>query len=157
MTMTFTQAQDFLQDFLHQQLPLTAAMQVSVAKYDGLSLLLTAPLACNSNDKNTAFAGSISSLATVCGWGALMVWAKDHYDDCQVAVTHADIQYKKPINTDFWAKALLPNPEVLAHMQKTLSHKGRIRAQLYIEVGDENGVCSTQIAEYALWRLKEQN
>lgn len=154
MSMSHTQAINFLQDFLHQQLPLTAAMQVSVSHYDGLSLVLSAPLACNHNDKSTAFAGSISSLATVCGWGALMLWAKDHYDDCQVAVSHADIHYKKPVNGDFWAKAILPDAATLAHLQKTLSHKGLVRAQLYIEVGDDKGISSTQIAEYALWRVK---
>jgi thioesterase domain-containing protein len=142
-----------LKVFLYQHIPLAAAMQVDIHHYDGLHLTLTAPLACNHNDKATAFAGSISSLATVCGWAALMLWAKEHHGECQVAVSHADIHYKKPILTDFKARATLPHGEALAHLHKTLSHKGRGRAQLHIEVSDEHGVAVTQVAEYAVWRV----
>jgi|JI10StandDraft_1071094.scaffolds.fasta_scaffold759604_2 thioesterase domain-containing protein len=152
MTMTHEQSMQFLQQFLYEQLPLTKAMQVQVAAYDGQSLVLTAPLACNHNDKGTAFAGSIGSLATVCGWGLWMLWTKAHYDECQVAVSHGDIQYKKPITTDFWAKAMLPDDDILAHIQKTLSHKGKVRAQTYIAVGDDHNTAASQLAEYALWR-----
>jgi thioesterase domain-containing protein len=152
MAMTYEQSMQFLQEFLYENLPLTKAMQVQVAAYDGESLVLTAPLDCNRNDKGTAFAGSISSLATVCGWGLWMLWTKDNYDECQVAVSHGDIQYKKPITTDFWAKAILPDADVLAHIQKTLSHKGKVRAQTYIAVGDDHQVGASQLAEYALWR-----
>ena len=131
---------DALQQFLDRHIPLTVAMQVKAQSYDGQHLVLTVPLAANHNDKGTAFAGSISSLATVCGWSALMLWSKEHYGDCQVAVSHADIQYKKPILGDFHAKATLPSKEALQHLHKTLSHKGRGRAQLHIEVADEHGI-----------------
>ncbi len=145
-----------LKVFLYQHIPLAAAMQVGIEPYDGLHLTLTAPLACNHNDKSTAFAGSISSLATVCGWAALMLWSKEHYGECQVAVSHADIHYKKPILTDFKARATLPHGDALVQLQKTLNHRGRGRAQLHIEVSDEHGVAVTQVAEYAVWRVVTQ-
>jgi len=149
-----TYSTDDMKDFLYQHIPLAEAMQVNIESYDGQHLLLSAPLACNHNDKGTAFAGSISSLATVSGWIALMLWTKDHYDgEFQVAVAHADIHYKKPILTDFTARATLPNGDALARLHKTVSHRGRGRAQVHIEVLDEYGVAVTQVAEYAVWRV----
>ena len=151
-----TYSTDDMQDFLYQHIPLASAMQVNIDSYDGLHLVLSAPLACNSNDKGSAFAGSISSLATMSGWIALMLWTKDHYEgEFLVAVAHADIHYKKPILTDFTARATLPHGDALAQLHKTLLHKGRGRAQLHIEVCDGHGVAVTQVAEYAVWRVKE--
>lgn len=145
---------EYMHDFLYQHIPLAVAMQVTIDSYDGAHLVLSAPLACNHNDKGTAFAGSISSLATVSGWVALMLWTKAHYQgEFQVAVSHADIHYKKPILTDFKARAVLPHGDALAQLHKTISHRGRGRAQVHIEVLDEHGVAVTQVAEYAVWRV----
>lgn len=151
-----TYSTEDMKSFLYQHIPLAVAMQVDIESYDGAHLVLTAPLACNHNDKGTAFAGSISSLATVSGWIALMLWAKNHYEgEFQVAVAHADIHYKKPILSDFKARASLPHGDALAQLKKTLSHKGRARAQVHIEVLDEYGVAVTQVAEYAVWRVSQ--
>jgi thioesterase domain-containing protein len=151
-----TYSTDDMKDFLYQHIPLAAAMQVNIDSYDGQHLVLSAPLDCNHNDKGTAFAGSISSLATMSGWIALMLWTKDHYDgEFQVAVAHADIHYKKPVLTDFKARATLPHGDALTQLRKTLAHKGRGKAQLHIEVYDEHGVAVIQVAEYAVWRVKE--
>ena len=75
-----TNSTDEMKAFLYQHIPLAVAMQVNIDAYDGQHLVISAPLAVNNNDKGTAFAGSISSLATVSGWIALMLWTKDHYE-----------------------------------------------------------------------------
>ena len=67
-----TNSTDEMKAFLYQHIPLAVAMQVNIDDYDGQHLVISAPLAVNNNDKGTAFAGSISSLATVSGWIALI-------------------------------------------------------------------------------------
>ena len=144
-----------LQDYLYEHIPLSVAMQVKVDQYDGHSLQLSVPLAANHNDKGTGFAGSISSLAALSGWGLAMLWAQERIPgECQAAIAHADIQYRKPIRTDFRALATLPSPEDIATLQQRIAEKGRGKLQVHIEVSDAHGVAVTQIAEYAIWKLE---
>ncbi|MET0363375.1 MAG: YiiD C-terminal domain-containing protein, partial [Sphingobium sp.] len=49
---------DSLQAYLHRQIPLSAAMQVSVQSAALESVTLSAPLEPNINHKSTAFGGS---------------------------------------------------------------------------------------------------
>lgn len=151
-----TESQDlaFIKQYLQQYLPLTVAMQVQVLDYDGQTLRVSAPLEGNHNDKGTAFAGSLSSLATVCGWCLMMVWVKQHHQQpCQVAITQAQIDYKKPTHTDFYAQAHLPDVSSLNQALQMLVRKGRTRLTINIEVCDQQGVTVTQKASYAIWQV----
>ena len=51
--------------FLHEQIPLTKAMEVTLESYDGSQLVVTAPLEPNYNHLGTAFGGSLSALTTL--------------------------------------------------------------------------------------------
>lgn len=137
---------------LQQDIPITAAMGLELVSYDGHTLHLAAPLTLNHNDKGTAFAGSISTTATLAGWALLMLWSQQHVGECQVAVSQAEIRYRKPILTDFYARAYVP--EDLPTLEDVLRHKGRVKAKLRVEVYDEQGLAVEQVAEYAIWRCR---
>jgi thioesterase domain-containing protein len=61
-----------LELFLHEMIPLAKAMGVGVEVSDASALVLTAPKEQNKNSLNTAFGGSLVSLATLAGYG--VVW-----------------------------------------------------------------------------------
>lgn len=65
-----------LQAYLHRQIPLSAAMQVSVVSATLDSVVLSAPLAPNINHKYTAFGGSVSALGILAAWSAYIqaIW-----------------------------------------------------------------------------------
>ncbi|WP_197473590.1 YiiD C-terminal domain-containing protein, partial [Oleiphilus sp. HI0066] len=52
-----------LQDFFMLNVPLARAAEISVHSYDGNRLVFEAPLDPNTNDKGTAFGGSIYVIA----------------------------------------------------------------------------------------------
>ena len=54
-----------LELFLHEMIPLAKAMGVGVEVSDERALTLTAPKEQNKNSLNTAFGGSLVSLATL--------------------------------------------------------------------------------------------
>ena len=56
-----------LQHKIHESIPLSEAMQFSIASLSRESILVTAPLAPNVNIHGTGFAGSIYSLAVLSG------------------------------------------------------------------------------------------
>lgn len=65
-----------LQARLLEEIPLARHMEIRVLCSDRRSLLLSAPLAANSNHKGTAFGGSLYSVAVLAGWGLLTLESK---------------------------------------------------------------------------------
>jgi thioesterase domain-containing protein len=59
-----------LNDFVINTLDLAVAMDIAIESYDRSSLVLSAPLEKNINDKNTAFGGSlyVLNVMTCCAW-----------------------------------------------------------------------------------------
>lgn len=53
----------------HGEIPVSAAMGIAVAGFDGTAIHVTAALEPNVNVHGTAFAGSLFSVASLTGWG----------------------------------------------------------------------------------------
>lgn len=136
----------------HTEIPLTAAMDLQVASFDGRTLVLRVPLAPNINDKGTAFAGSITALGSITGWCLLTLWSAEAVGDCQVAIFDAGFRFAKPLTGDFTATVTLPDNATLAALADSLRQKGRGRAALHITLADSAGEAATLDASYALWR-----
>jgi len=58
-----------LQTRWHAEIPISATMGVKVHRFDNTVLEVTADLTPNLNIHGTAFAGSLFSVAALCGWG----------------------------------------------------------------------------------------
>ena len=59
---------DEITRYLHDHIPITRSLGARVEHADGQSVRLWAPLAQNLNHRDTAFGGSLSSLAILSGW-----------------------------------------------------------------------------------------
>ncbi len=62
---------------LREEIPLTNHLGFQQLEYDGASLAIHAALQPNHNDKGTAFAGSLSACANLCGWGLITLFLED--------------------------------------------------------------------------------
>ena len=60
-----------LQTYLHQHIPLSQAMQVTVVEASLQQVVLTVPLAPNINHRETVFGGSASAVANLAAWSML--------------------------------------------------------------------------------------
>jgi thioesterase domain-containing protein len=94
---TSRQSAERLVGRMHQDIPLTAAMQLSLQSFDGQTLMFPRPLAPNINDKGTAFAGSITSLGCITGWSLLTLWSEPLFGHCQCAVYDAQFHFSQPL------------------------------------------------------------
>ena len=74
-----------LERYLHEQIPLSSAMQVSVESATSESVVLAAPLAPNTNHKLTAFGGSVSALGILAAWSLLHVRLVEAGQDCEAS------------------------------------------------------------------------
>jgi thioesterase domain-containing protein len=62
-----------LETYLHEHIPLSKAMQVSVIEADPGFVKLAAPLAPNINHRETVFGGSASAVAILAAWTILFI------------------------------------------------------------------------------------
>ncbi len=117
-----------------EQIPLAREIDLEIIGYDGRSLVMTAPLTPNRNDKGTGFAGSIAALATLAGWALITLWVEERLGPADVAVYRSEMDYRQPITDDFFARCQLPEEEALDGLLAALESKGRGRLELSVTV-----------------------
>ena len=119
-----------LEQLLHAEIPLTRAMQVRVLRADRNGLALGAALAPNLNHKQTAFGGSLNSLATLACWGLVQLLMRDSDQVATVVIQESRIQFLRPVKRDFEAVCPRPPEAAIEKFRRMLERKGRARLVL---------------------------
>lgn len=120
-----------LQAYLHEKIPISAAMQVRVAEVSCHSIVLAAPLGPNINHQQTLFGGSAAAVAILAAWSLLHVRLRAEGIACDLVIQSNSIDYDLPVTADFTARSMLADPTGWERFLKTLARHGRAR----IEVG----------------------
>ncbi len=122
-----------------EQIPVTAHMGLRIVAWDGEGLRMEAPLAANRNDKGTAFAGSLASLAALAGWALITLQVEERLGAASVAVCRSEMDYRQPVDGDFQALCRLSDTEQVKDFWKQLavSGKGRLPLTVHIQQGGE--------------------
>jgi thioesterase domain-containing protein len=115
-------------DAHYQAMPPVAAMQVSIAGFDGARLRLRAPLARHVNDKGCAFGGSLASLMTLAGWGLLSLRLQEAGLAAEVFVADSSVQFRAPLHADLEAEAWLADPLPRDALLAQWRERGRLQA-----------------------------
>lgn len=133
----------------YQAMPPVAAMQLSIAGYDGTRLCLRAPLAVNVNDKGCAFGGSLASLMTLAAWGLVSLRLQAAGLSAEVFVADSQVRYLAPLFADLQAEAELAADASWDDFTTLLGTRGRARAQLVARVPlPDGGVAAEFSARY---------
>ena len=124
-----------IQDLLHHKIPITRAMAVRVADYDGQRLVLSAPLDKNVKHLGTAFGGSLNALAVLSGYGLL--WLELEDQECHIVIRESSISYERPVRGEIRATCVRPEAGALAEFKRTFRQKGKARISLSATIEDE--------------------
>lgn len=116
-----------LQHYLHEHIPISEAMGVSVNTASPDSVCVEAPLEPNINHRSTVFGGSASAVATLAAWSLLHLRVRDAGLDAQLVIQRNAMDYERPIHGTFTAEARLADPERWDRFRKTLERRGRAR------------------------------
>jgi thioesterase domain-containing protein len=116
-----------LETYLHDHIPLSRAMAVSVIAIDLQSVLLRAPLAPNINHRETVFGGSASALAILSAWSLLHVRLRAAGVASRLVIQRNTIDYDLPILGEFTASAALEAPQRWEPFLQTLARRGKAR------------------------------
>jgi thioesterase domain-containing protein len=133
---------DELERYLHEHIPLSAAMGVTVRFATAQSVALAAPLAPNINHRETAFGGSVSALAILAGWSLVRVRLAARRPKCRIVIQRNCIEYDAPITGDFWAISTLAEPAAWERFERMLERHGRARVRVVCAVESAEGSCA---------------
>jgi thioesterase domain-containing protein len=144
--------------FLHEMIPLAKAMGVGVEVSDDSALTLTAPKEQNKNSLNTAFGGSLVSIATLAGYG--VVWelmrtekkSPEEKTTWHIVVKESRAAYRRPVLGDLRAICERPAQAAIAEFKEALSRYGKAKLKLRTRVV-ENGATAVDVhAAYVVSR-----
>lgn len=127
-----------LENYLHEHIPLSAAMGVKILRADESMVELSAPLAPNINHRETVFGGSASAVAILAAWTLLYVRLQDAGINSRVVIQRNTMSYEHPITTDFTAVAALPDLSHWTKFLNMLKRRGRARISVAVTLVCEN-------------------
>jgi thioesterase domain-containing protein len=119
-----------LERYLHQQIPLSAAMGVRVGMATLQRVQLAAPLAPNINHNETVFGGSAAALATLCAWALLHLRIAHAGLHARLVIQRSSMEYERPIPGDFEAVCRFTDEPAWERFRATLVRRGRARLRL---------------------------
>ena len=132
-----------LETYLHEHIPLSAAMQLSVVALSERGVTLSAPLAPNVNHRNSVFGGSLASLATLAGWSLVHAGLLEIGLPSRVVVMSSQIEYLAPAVGRFEATCRRPEPRAWERFQESVRRRGKGRIALAVEVHSESVLAAT--------------
>ncbi len=123
-------AEKLLERYLHQQIPLSAAMGVRVKMATPEQVQLAAPLAPNVNHHETVFGGSAAALATLSAWSLLHLRLTHAALQARLVIQRSSMEYEQPIPGDFDAVCRFADEPAWERFRVTLARRGRARLTL---------------------------
>jgi len=116
-----------LAHYIHEHIPLSKAMGVSVVAVEDDAIILQAPLEPNLNHRQTVFGGSASALAILASWALLHVRLQAAGIADRLVIQRNTIEYRHPILGQFTARSMLERPDAWRQFTVMLARRGRAR------------------------------
>ena len=137
-----------LQSYLHNHIPLSAAMQVRVDAVCDDHVLLSAPLAPNINHRDTVFGGSASALAILSAWSLLHVRLRQRGVAARLVIQSNRMDYLKPVAGAFSARSSLADAGQWPGFLRLLERRGKARAVVVADLLDGDSVAGRFEGEF---------
>ena len=113
--------------YIHEHIPLSKAIGVSVLAIEDDAVTLQAPLEPNLNHQQTVFGGSASALAILASWALVHVRLQSEGIADRLVIQRNVVEYQYPILGQFTARSMLEHPEGWKAFTAMLARKGKAR------------------------------
>jgi thioesterase domain-containing protein len=123
-----------LQQYLHDHIPISAAMGVKVVQASDDGVRISAPLDLNINHRSTVFGGSAAAVGILAGWTLLHVRLAHGGRGTRIVIQRSTIEYHDPIDGDFEAVAVPPESNEWERFSRLLDRRGRSRIDIRTEM-----------------------
>lgn len=142
-----------LEQYLHENIPITQSMEVYVEHVSLLKVILAAPISKNINHKKTVFGGSLHSMTTLACWSLIYVNLKGLIESSEIVITHSDIQYLAPVSTDFTATCERPDEVAWQRFMQGLKLKGKARIELRARIYQKDKLAVDFLGTFAALKV----
>jgi thioesterase domain-containing protein len=131
---------DELQATLEREIPMSAQMGIRVHGGGPDGLIMRMPLNPNRNHQQTAFAGSLSALCTIAGWGYVYLLLRELGRHGNIVIHRSTIKYAEPVTTsEIHALCRAVTPAETQYFLEMLDDKGQTKLDVSVEVAGKNG------------------
>ena len=113
--------------YIHEHIPLSKAIGVSVVAVADDAVTLQAPLEPNLNHRQTVFGGSASALAILASWALLHVRLQSEGIADRLVIQRNVMEYQHPILGEFTPRSMLARPEGWKPFTSMLARRGKAR------------------------------
>lgn len=137
-----------LQNYLHQHIPLSRAMQVCVLQAQSGEVRLQAPLEPNINHRHTVFGGSAAALAMLASWSLLQVRLQEAAIPAELVIQRHSMDFALPISGEFSARASLLAQQRWEPFLAALARRGRARVAVVALVEQAQAVAARFTGEF---------
>lgn len=135
---------ELLQEKLHNEIPLTKLMKINIEEYNNNSLVTSAPLEININDKGTAFGGSLSTMTIISAWSMCWIISKElNIDSKNIVVIKNENSYLKPVTKDIQCYTKKPTIEEINNVKEKIEKKGSASLKIEASIIEDNEICVT--------------
>lgn len=132
-----------VQRYMLGHIPLARAMDLSIARYSGTELEMSAPLAPNRNDKGCAFGGSMASLLTLAGWALLELGLRAEGLGCDTYIGDSQIRYREPVWGELRGSARFAAGSSLHALVAALRARSKGHVDLVCAIAGTNAAAAT--------------
>jgi thioesterase domain-containing protein len=145
-----------IERYLHEHIPISRAMGITIVRADAGGVELRAPLAPNINHRSTVFGGSAISVAILAAWTLVHLWtvSLDRLGRYRVVIAHSAMDYLAPIQGDFSASCI-PSADVRDRFSRTLERHRRARVDLTARVTSGDVEAGSFAGRYVAIRLDD--
>jgi thioesterase domain-containing protein len=144
---------DEITAYLHEHIAITRSLGVRVEHYDGQSVRLWAPLAPNLNHRETAFGGSLSSVAILSGWVLLHLKLRELGIENRLVIQRSALDFEAPVDGDFTSSSTLPAHAIWTRFLATLAKHRRARVTVSSTLECTSGVGGSHEGTYVAVRI----
>ena len=124
---------DALTEYLHQHIPLTAALGVRAVRCDTYEVEIGAPIKPNLNHRGTAFGGSLATLGIVSGWALLHLAMQRERLAARLVIQKSECDFAEPVDDEFAATSRLTEKEWLRFVA-TFKRYQRARITIHTDI-----------------------
>ena len=128
-----------IEQYLHEQIPLSRAMGTRVESWDEEQFIVTAPLEPNHNHLGTAFGGSLAAIATLAGYGLLWLALGDR--KAHIVIRSSTMNYRRPVRRGIRAICRRPEGSAMADFELKFEQAGKARIDLAVTIEEDDTEC----------------
>ncbi len=135
---------------LNHEIPITMSLGINVEKVSESEVSLSAPLEANLNHKQTAFGGSLYSVAVLTGWSMVYMLLEKYNVDSHIVIQQSEIAYHLPVKQDIMASCEKPSEKVVKKFLNVFKRKEKSRLSLKVEIKTLEGIAVSFTGNYVI-------